>query len=199
MTLSVQFYTMVSMVAGGFYLGTALDTFRRFHRHWKHHIFLVYLMEISFWLTQVFILYYVLFLVNSGELRLYVFAACLLGFAIYQVLAANLYKRLLERIISILLRILQFVNKLVKTIIIAPIQYIIALLVACIIFLVNTCIVVLRFVLKTIFLPVKWILQWLYSLLPKKFKLFLHNLAGIYSKIQNICRKCLQYISSKRR
>ncbi len=185
------------MVAGGFYLGIVLDTFRRFSKHWKNKILLVYMMEISFWLTQVFILYYVLYLVNAGELRLYVFAACLLGFATYQVLAATLYKRLLEWMIAIIKRILQFFHRLISTLVIAPIRYIIRLLLAFSMFLLNTILVICGFILKMVYLPLKWIAGVLYKLLPKKIKLFLHHLAGFYSKIQNICRKYLRIISSK--
>jgi len=199
MTLSIQFLTMVSMIAGGFYLGIALDTFRRFQRHWKQNVFLVYLMEISFWLTQVFILYFILFQVNLGELRFYVFVACLLGFAAYQALAANLYKRLLERMIVIASRIYQILHNLVKNVIIAPIKYVIQFLIASVIFLFNMVMLVLGFVLKCVYLPLKWILNQIYRLLPKKFKLILHKIAGFCSKIQNICIKYWRLISSKRR
>src|SRR5690625_1289933 len=90
MTLSTQFITMLAMTSGGFYLGVVLDTFRRFASSWKNRIIFSYVMETSFWLTQVIILFYVLFRVNGGELRLYIFLACLLGFTIYQVLAAKI-------------------------------------------------------------------------------------------------------------
>ena len=199
MTLSIQVLTMVSMIAGGFYLGIALDTFRRFGRHWKSNTLLVYFMEISFWLTQVFILYFILFQVNLGELRVYVFVACLLGYAAYQALAATLYKRLLERIIIITSRIYRMVYNLIKNLIIAPIRYLIKLLIASVIFLFNMIMLVFGFVLKCIYLPLKWLFKQMYRLLPKRFKLFLHKLAGFYSKIKNICRKYWKLISSKRR
>ncbi|MFS0673871.1 spore cortex biosynthesis protein YabQ [Ornithinibacillus sp. 179-J 7C1 HS] len=199
MTLSVQFLTMVSMIGGGLYLGMALETFRRFQKHWKENLFLVYFMEVSFWLTQVFILYFVLFQVNAGELRFYVFAACLLGFAAYQVFAANLYKRLLERMIIIIYRIYQFLRNVVNMLIIAPIRYMIKLLIAAVIFLFNLLILIVGFILKCIYIPLKWFFSMIYRLLPQKFKLFLHHLAGFYSKIQNICRKVLRYITAKRR
>ncbi|MGF7015773.1 spore cortex biosynthesis protein YabQ [Ornithinibacillus bavariensis] len=197
MTLSVQFITMISMITGGIYLGMALDTFRRFQRHWKHNVFFLYFMEISFWLTQTFILYYTLYSVNAGELRVYVFVACLLGFATYQALLSNLYKRILERIISIMLRIYQFFTKLLQWTVVAPIKYIFRLLFASVILLFNTILIVIGFTLKILFLPIKWIAMLVYRLLPKKIKLFLHHLAGFCSKIQNICKRCLTYITSK--
>ncbi|GGA70962.1 spore cortex biosynthesis protein YabQ [Ornithinibacillus halotolerans] len=199
MTLSVQFLTMVSMIGGGFYLGMALDTFRRFQRHWKHNVFLVYFMEISFWLTQVFILYYILFQVNLGELRLYVFVACLLGFAAYQALAVNLYKRLLERMIIIISRIYEWISRLMKALIITPIKYIFQLLIAAVIFLFNMILHILKFLLNCIYIPIKWLFVKIYTLLPEKFKLFLQQLAGFYSKIKNICNKVFKFLTTKRR
>ncbi|MFD2045564.1 spore cortex biosynthesis protein YabQ [Ornithinibacillus salinisoli] len=199
MTLSVQFLTMIAMVSGGFYLGIAQETFRRFARHWKDHIILVYFMEISFWLSQTFILYFILFRVNAGELRVYVFVACLLGFAIYQVVAANMYKRILERLIAIITDIYRFMVKVVTVLIIKPIRLLIQGLIVCIIFLLNTLWVICKYILIILITPFKWVLNVIYRLLPKKIHLFFHNLAGFYSKIKNICRKWIKYITFKRR
>src|SRR5699024_5483544 len=102
MTLDVQFMTMAAMTLSGIYLGIAQETFRRFKPHWKPNRFLLYFMEIAFWLFQVALIFYVLFLVNAGELRLYVFLALFLGISMYQVLVASVYKRLLEMIVRIM-------------------------------------------------------------------------------------------------
>src|SRR5690625_5859173 len=75
MTLNVQFLTMLFMVVSGFYLGIALETFRRFSPLWRHRPVLVYIFEVSFWLIQTFIIFYVLYKVNAGELRVYIFLA----------------------------------------------------------------------------------------------------------------------------
>jgi spore cortex biosynthesis protein YabQ len=197
MTLSVQFITMVSMITGGLYLGMALDTFRRFQRHWRQNVFFVYFMEVSFWLTQLFILYYILFRVNAGELRVYIFLACLLGFAMYQALFSKLYIRILERIITIILRIYQFLTRLVQLFFVTPIKYIFQVLVASVIFLFNTLFIIVGFIVKILFLPIKWVAMVVYRLLPKKLRLIFHHLAGFYSKIQNIWKRCITYISSK--
>ncbi|SHG40598.1 spore cortex biosynthesis protein YabQ [Ornithinibacillus halophilus] len=199
MTLNIQFLTMITMISGGFYLGMAVDTFRRFDRHWKSKKFLVYLLEVCFWLSQTFILYYLLFLVNSGELRFYVFAATLLGYATYQVIAANFYKRLLERLIVIIKQVYNFFERLFIALVYKPIKYLIQLLIAFIIFIVGMAWTVIQFCFKLLFAPIKWVFGLIYRLLPDKVKLFLHNLAGFYSKIKNIIIKWVKYISSKRR
>src|SRR5699024_4275880 len=124
MTLHVQFLTMTSMIAGGFYLGIVLDTFRRLTNNWNKGKFLTYAMEIGFWLCQMFILFYILFRVNSGELRFYVFIACLLGFSMYKAIAATLYLKFLEQVIRFVQVIFYYTSKVIQTLIISPIRWI---------------------------------------------------------------------------
>src|SRR5690625_7680140 len=108
MTLDTQFLTMIFMVLGGLYLGIAKDTFRRFSPYWKNKRFINYAMEICFWLTQTYLLFYVLFRINGGELRFYVFLACLLGYDMYKALASALYKKKMESIIRVFTAIYRF-------------------------------------------------------------------------------------------
>lgn len=199
MTLSVQFITMIAMVLSGFYLGIIRDTYMRFTPYWKKRIILTYFMEICFWLTQTVLLFYVLFRVNGGELRLYIFAACLLGFSIYQVFAANSYKKILEQIIRVLTATYRFIERIIRVLIIAPIVWIVKALLLLIVFLLQAVGTILLFVLKVLILPIKWVLQLVYYLLPKPIKNYLYKIAGFYSTMKNICIKWVKYIKFKRR
>lgn len=199
MTLSVQFITMIAMVLGGFYLGMVKDTYQRFTPYWKDRIIFTYFMEICFWLTQTVLLFYVLFRVNGGELRLYIFAACLLGFAIYQVIAANIYKKVLEQIIRVFTATYHFFERIIKAFIITPILWTVKLLLLLLLFLIRLIGTILFFVLKILVLPIKWMLQLVYYLLPKQIKKYLFKIAGLYSTMKNICIKWLKYIKFKRR
>lgn len=187
------------MILGGFYLGIALDTFRRFSPYWKEKRILTYLMEICFWLTQTFILFYVLFKVNFGELRVYVFAACLLGFAIYQVIASTLYKKLLEKFLQLILSIYQFCKKVINILIITPIKWMIQGIIVIAMFLLRITSSLLLFIAKMIYIPLKWILLGIYRLLPKKVRNIIHKIAGFYSIMENTCKRWAKRIISKRR
>ncbi|GAB3054625.1 spore cortex biosynthesis protein YabQ [Virgibacillus ainsalahensis] len=199
MTLSVQFMTMIAMVLSGFYLGIIQDTFRRFTMYWKQRIIFSYLIEVVFWLTQTAIIFYVLFRVNGGELRLYIFLAGLLGFAMYQVFAAGIYKRILERIILIIAGIYRFCKKVVQALIIHPITWIVVLLLTIIAWIAKLIGSILLFMLKVVIAPIKWLLQFIYQMLPESLQKKLHKIAGVYSTMKNIYIKCRKYISSKRR
>lgn len=199
MTLNIQFFTMISMVLGGFYLGIMQDTFRRVSIHWKKKAIIAYFMEICFWLSQTMVLFYVLFRVNDGELRVYVFAACLLGFSAYQALAASHYKRLLERIIQMVNTVLRFAERLLQILIVTPVKFIIHLLMTMILFIVQICISILLFLAKVIFYPIRSLSLLFYRLLPKNIQKIMHKIAGFYSIMKNICIKCLKHIPFKRR
>lgn len=199
MTLDVQFLTMISMILSGFYLGVILDTFRRLSAYWKNSLWLTYLMEICFWMTQTMIIFYVLFRVNSGELRVYVFLACLLGFAAYQACAKRAYKILLERIIKMVAAVYRFCSKLVHGIVFAPIHWLVRMAIRLVAGLLKLASAILLFLLTVVFAPFKWVGKGLYLLLPGSIKRFFNKKAGIYSKMKNIIIKCLKFLRFKRR
>lgn len=190
---------MIAMVASGFYLGIARDTFSRFNKYWSSNVLLLYVMEISFWITQAFILFYVLFLVNAGEIRVYIVAACLLGFAAYQALAAKAYQWLLEEIIKIIAAIYRFISSLLHRMLVKPVIAIIQLVTACLFFILKLIKSMLLFCLKILFFPIIWTFKLCYRLLPKKLKKYLHKLAGFYSRIENMYNKVKNNITTKRR
>jgi len=195
MTLNIQLITMMTMIIGGFYLGMAHDTFRRFTPYWKKNTILVYFMEISFWLSQTAILFFLLYKANAGELRLYIFAACLLGFSMYQVIAAKLYKRILEVVIRFVIVIYRGCRKIVQALLITPIKWIVSFLLMTLLWIGQTTFKVLIIVL----LPIKWILQFIYRMLPEKIKIIIRKCAGVYSIVENIWYKLKKCIPSKRR
>jgi spore cortex biosynthesis protein YabQ len=199
MTLSVQFITMITMILCGFYLGMIKDTYYRFRKYWNEKVFLTYLLEVCFWLTQTVLLFYVLFRINGGELRLYIFIACLLGFSAYQALAGNIYKRILEQVITIVAAICRFITRLIQVLFIAPIKWIVRAIFICILFILQVVGAILLFLFKIVAFPIKWLLKLLYRLLPKSFKKLLYKIAGFYSTMKNITIKWLKYMTFKRR
>ena len=199
MTLSVQFATMAIMVLSGIYLGIAQDTFRRFSVHWKGKRVTSYFLEISFWLLQTLIIFYCLFLVNAGEIRLYIFLACLLGFSFYQALLNTLYKRLLERVIDIFRAIFQFFKRLFILLIIMPLKWIFLVCSSVIIFLFQIVIKLLGFIFKVILFPFLLIGRMLQPFIPEKFKKLLHKSSSIYSTIRIKLKKGIEYLTFRRR
>ena len=199
MTLSVQFTAMAVMVLSGIYLGIAQDTFRRFSIHWTGNKLLNYLMEISFWLLQTLIVFYCLFLVNAGELRLYIFLACLLGFSFYQALLKTAYLRILEWLIRIFLAIYNFVKRLISIFIIRPIRFILFVCYRIVLFIYQVVVKLLSALLKLVLFPFLLLGRLLKPIIPKKLINFYHKFRSIYSTIKDTLVKWSKYLTFKRR
>lgn len=199
MTLDTQFLTMISMVVGGIYLGLANDTYRRVSVRWKHKSFLVYLFEISFWLIQTAILFYVLYRVNYGEFRFYIFLAILLGISMYVVMFQSLYRRVLEIIIQIATQTAKTIVRTVEALIIAPIKWLIALCITVITYTIYIVIKIVSFLLNIVFYPVKVTVKWLEKLLPEKFLKNVTKFIKFYSTILYKLKRAVKAFVAKRR
>ena len=200
MTLSTQFLTMLAMIGMGGVFGAALDTYNRFLKRAKRKSWIVFINDILFWVAQGLFVFYILFLVNRGELRFYIFIALLCGFAAYQSLLKNIYLRALEVIIRMIISIYHFFIKLFHLLIYKPIHGLIIALISLLIFLGKSLVHLLRmigktllFFIKVIISPFKWVLLLLWKLLPKKIKKTVEKLynrmAGFFVQIQNYSNK----------
>lgn len=202
MTLSTQFLTMIAMIGMGSYFGAALDTYNRFLQRSKRQSWLVFINDILFWFLQGLFIFYVLFLVNKGELRFYIFLALLCGFAAYQSLLKRGYLRLLEIVISMVISIYQFFVKALHILIYKPIYSLLLAIISLIIMLGKGLFALVKWICKVllsvirVFLkPFGWLIILLWNLLPKKIKKMLEKLynkfAGFFHKTKNIIIKLI--------
>lgn len=198
MTLTTQFVTMLAMIGMGSVFGAALDTYNRFLQRTKRKSWLVFINDILFWIVQGLAIFYILFLVNKGELRFYIFIALLCGFAGYQSLFKKMYLRVLEISIRMAISIYRFFVKTLTLLIYKPIQGLIMALIAIAVMLgkglYSLLKVILRvfwFILKAVFLPVKWILSLLWKLLPKKIK---KTVEKLYNKLAGYLQRIKNYV-----
>lgn len=197
MTLTTQFYTMLAMVGMGCFFGASLDTYGRFLKRPKRAKWLVFINDLLFWFIQGLVIFYVLLIVNKGELRFYIFIALLCGYAAYQSLMKTVYMSLLEFFIRCVIISYRFLNKMVRILIIKPI----ILLFKCMIFLLigvwGMIVTLARILLKisivglkVLFAPISWILLLLWRLIPVKYKsklqIFFRVMAGFSRKVKNI-------------
>ncbi|WP_371932604.1 spore cortex biosynthesis protein YabQ [Bacillus carboniphilus] len=81
MTLSVQFYTIIGMVLVGIWLGLILDTYGHLLNRSMISRWVVFFYDLLFWVLQGLIIFYVLLLINEGEVRLYI--SCLIMWICY--------------------------------------------------------------------------------------------------------------------
>ncbi|MGP7819519.1 spore cortex biosynthesis protein YabQ [Niallia sp. 01092] len=196
MTLSVQFMTMLAMVGMGLLFGLCLDTYQYFLKRPERKRIIVFFHDLLFWIFQALLIFYVLFLVNQGEVRVYIALALVLGFAFYQSIVKTPYLRSLKWFISISVQFYHFIVKLLITIVYKPIRSLVLLLVSIMIILFKGLmalskfvVTVLRFILKILFMPIKWIFTLFWLIMPNKGKKyvekFFSKFAGYSNKIKN--------------
>jgi spore cortex biosynthesis protein YabQ len=203
MTLSTQFLTMLSMIGMGSLFGMMFDTYQRFLDRPNRKSWIVFFNDLLFWVIQALIIFYILFLVNNGELRFYIFVALLCGFAAYQSLFKGIYLRLLEFIINTVIAIYRFMRRAFLLLIYKPVLGLIQLIISIIILLgrglfslVKFILNILWVVLKVIWVPIEKIMLLLWKLLPKTIKKSVEKLynktAGIFMEIKNYLLKLIK-------
>ncbi|MBS4210812.1 spore cortex biosynthesis protein YabQ [Bacillus sp. FJAT-50079] len=200
MSLSVQFYTMLAMIAMGSFFGATLDTYQRFLKRGERKKIIVFINDILFWLVQGLIVFYVLFLVNYGELRFYLAVALLCGFAAYNALIKSTYLRLLEWMISFVQASARFIYRLFLLIIYKPIKGLIILLISIVLFIYRLLLGVVKVIgkvllwlVKIIFYPIFLIGKGIWKLVPKRAKRYIefiyHWLTRYYTIVKRVIRK----------
>lgn len=205
MTLTTQFYTLLAMIGMGSYFGAALDTYTRFLKRSSSRAWLIFINDFLFWLIQGLIIFYVLFLVNEGELRLYLFLALLCGFAAYQALFKTIYKKMLELGIDSFIKTVRLFNKIVQTLIFSPIKWIITSSILLLVGIAKLVFSIFKWIFKVVlsillvFLkPVFWLFEIFWNKLPKKLKLFVvkiyNKITGLFTKLKNVLNSIVKRI-----
>ncbi|WP_375090830.1 spore cortex biosynthesis protein YabQ [Peribacillus sp. RS7] len=210
MTLTIQFYTLLAMIGMGSGFGAALDTYSRFLKRSERKRWIVFIHDFLFWIIQGLLIFYVLFLVNEGEFRLYLFLALLCGFSAYQALFKGFYQRFLEFLIILVIKLARFITNLVHMLIFLPIKWVIVSLIAIIIGMGKFVLALLKwagkillFILNVFWRPVKWILTHIWNLLPvfvtKNVGKFYNKGKGILLKIKNSIIRMLNRWRTKKK
>lgn len=197
MTLTTQFLTMLSMIGMGSLFGASLDTYNRFLQRRRRRNWIVFLNDILFWVFQGLSIFYVLFMINEGELRFYIFLALLCGFAAYQSLLKRTYLLILDWLISLAISTYKISVNLFKTLVYRPLQFLFMSAVSLLVLLgkgifslLKTTLKILYWILKVAWKPFQLILIIFWKLLPKKIKKVVEK---IYNKMAGFTRKFQNY------
>lgn len=200
MTLTVQFYTMLSMAAMGIWLGASLDTYKLFVNREKTAKWLLVIHDLLFWVVQGLLFFYVLLLTNEGEFRLYIFLAVALGFSMYQALMKQLYMNILKFVMRCIYQTVLVLKRLIMSMVFQPIRWIVGLIISVLLFLFHSLLRLVRFafrlvwkVLYIVCYPLIWLLNvTIIHRIPEKWRtsmrLFFSKGAGILQGIKKLSR-----------
>ncbi|SFM31029.1 spore cortex biosynthesis protein YabQ [Salibacterium qingdaonense] len=130
MTLAVQFQTMAAMLVMGVGTGISLDIYERLFVQLIPSSWIRAGGDILFWFLQALIVFYVLFWVNSGDLRFYIFPVLALGFLLYRYLGRASFLRILEFFCRTVNQMYRIFSAVVKILILHPLNFILQLAVS---------------------------------------------------------------------
>jgi spore cortex biosynthesis protein YabQ len=194
MTLDVQFMTMIVMAIGGIFVGFSLETYRRLSVMIRDRMTLIFLLEGLFWLSQTAILFYLLYRVNEGQLRFYIFLAILLGYSIYVVLLKHIYQKVLEGIIIACKTIFKWLIQAVQALLIQPIIWLVHIL-----YLLITSIIrfIWRIIVRILSYPAKGLLLLAKKMLPEGFLKKVSKFHALCSTIKDKLIKRIKHVWKK--
>lgn len=192
------------MIGMGSFFGAALDTYNRFLKRRKRKSWLVFINDVLFWIVQGLLIFFILFQVNQGELRFYIFLALICGFAAYQSLIKQIYLKWLERLIGFIISVCKLLIKLGHMLIYQPIQALVMFLIAILISIGKLTLQLSKWLIQTTWIllkwfskPIQWILLLFWKLMPKSLKKYVeklyNGLVGIFKKIENIITKRISW------
>ncbi|WP_163539354.1 spore cortex biosynthesis protein YabQ [Gracilibacillus sp. YIM 98692] len=183
MTLDTQFLTMFTMIGAGVYVGIAYHTYNRVANFWAGSSISKYVLEIIFWLLQAGILYGILYFVNEGIIRMYIFLAILCGYAMFKALLEQTYDRWLDKLFKIISHIYRIIARCFYFMVIKPIMLIVALITFVVTKLFLLIIYMVKWISKLIYYPIHLLFTLIYKLLPKNVKKYLHHFRQFCSRI----------------
>ncbi|KKK36658.1 spore coat protein [Mesobacillus campisalis] len=197
MTLTTQFITMLAMIGMGSLFGVSLDTYNRFLQRQRRKTWIVFINDVLFWVYQGLSIFYVLFSVNQGELRFYIFLALLCGFAAYQSLVRRLYLKLLEWLISVAVSTYRIMVGIVRTLILRPLRFlglsILSLLLLAgkgLLLLGKTAWTFSLWILRVAWKPFQLLFTLFWKLLPKKIK---KSVERLYNEMAGFIHRLKKY------
>lgn len=182
MSLSVQWWTMTTMLLSGIGMGIVFDGYRVVSDELQINRWWIPVLDLLYWIAATLVVFHVLSASNEGEVRTYVFLGLLLGIACHYWLFSKLVEKLVHALIRGLRLLIQFGIRTFVVLVIRPLmllyrigKLIIAFLIVLTMFLFRIVIqlvrplwILVRFLTRPLLRPVgKWLDHFFRPLLIK--------------------------------
>lgn len=128
MSLQVQFVTMGMMLCSGCLLGGIFDAIRVISSQMKLARWLLHIIDVGFGFASAVLVFRILYLANSGELRYFIFIGLILGIAIYFFWFSRPVVRLVQLLVKCLKKGFLAIAWLGQKLLILPLQLLYRLL-----------------------------------------------------------------------
>ncbi|WP_240421487.1 spore cortex biosynthesis protein YabQ [Paenibacillus periandrae] len=121
MTLEMQFATMGTMLLGGLSLGGLFDLYRVLAHHLRATRYAYYVLDLVFWIIGTLLIFKLLYDINWGQVRMFIFIGLLAGVVIYFWLFSGILIKCLQFLIRMVKIVIHWVVQLVNILLIRPV------------------------------------------------------------------------------
>jgi spore cortex biosynthesis protein YabQ len=187
MTLHLQFATMGMMLLGGLYLGGLFDLYRVLAHHFRMPRYAYYFWDILFWILGTLLIFKLLYDINWGQVRLFIFIGLLVGMGLYFWLFSGLVVKIVLKFIQFARTLIRIGMQLVKIFIITPVLWLFRISAIFFGFL-SAIAIFLYQVMLQLFYTVWKLLLWLVSPLARHIRLVAKNNKTVQGIIRFIRR-----------
>lgn len=150
MSVAVQLQTVAFMSLCGAIMGIGFDTYHVFKEKGRFPPWLVFLLDVIFWLLSIVVVFFVLIRVNDGIVRFPIFIGMLAGAWFYFLLGSKKYIQFLLTMIKFTQWLYKTILMLIDTFIVRPVLFIYKIIWMLLTFLFSIVMTILNFFWKVL-------------------------------------------------
>jgi len=114
LSMQGQAFVFLAAVVTGFACGFVFDLFRVFRKAIRHGTILTQIEDAIFWVLAAFIVFYVMFTLNEGEVRAFSVLGAFLGMVLYFSTISRVIMKVSSKIIEMIKKVLRkFTNSVI--------------------------------------------------------------------------------------
>jgi spore cortex biosynthesis protein YabQ len=159
MSLQIQFLTLSLMACSGVVLGIAYDFIEVLVREFRIKRWVSAIIDIGYWLAATLFVFQVLVYANYGQVRIFIFIGLLLGVMFYFYIWSRYVRLTITWVIHFIVRLLQWLIRIVRLLIIRPILYLYRLLLIVLGFFMGVSMFIAKIMVQWFRHVWKWIMK----------------------------------------
>ncbi|MBO8172688.1 MAG: spore cortex biosynthesis protein YabQ [Bacillaceae bacterium] len=128
MSIQGEAITILSMLFMGVVMGISFDSYQILKQKSGIKGFLTAVCDLLYWISFTFLAFGTLFRLNGGIVRFYIFIVILTGFFMYVWLFRSAYMNFFLRLLSFVIKLYQFVRRLIDVLLITPVKFLLQML-----------------------------------------------------------------------
>lgn len=148
MSIGIQLQTVLAMSTCGVLMGIGFDTYHVFKAKSKLPLWMVFFLDLLFWVGSMGLVFWILVKVNDGIIRFPIFFGMIFGAWVYFVVGSKMYIQFLHRMIKFCQWLYRTILLIIDTLVVRPVLFIYQVIWMVLAFLYSVLLAIAGFVWK---------------------------------------------------